>query len=54
MCSGDVDGLVSRYPSFPSINQSIKNDAHPSNRGYAVFIRKSYHLEIISITDPTK
>ena len=41
LCSGEVEGLVSRYPLGPSTNQSRRNLTHPSNKGYALFFRKS-------------
>ena len=53
-CSGEVEGLVSKYLPRPSINQSNRKVAHPSNNGYAVFSRKpcvftrSQHISLIS------
>lgn len=45
ICSGEVDGLVSRYPAGPSINQSSRNEAQPSIKGYALFLRNPYKHE---------
>lgn len=41
LCSGEVDGLVSRYPSLSSISQLNRNETHPSIMGYALYSRKS-------------
>lgn len=41
ICSGEVDGLVSRKPPWPGINQSKRKEEQLSSKGYALFLRKS-------------